>query len=573
MKFKQAVLSMLLTLFTTGSIAAVNVSVFPDMPNIAESFRIIFTADEKISGDPDFAPLDNLFEVLGQNQSTQVQWVNGKHSATTRWELEVIAKKAGDLVIPSIKFGASASQATSITVVASGNGGTTMNDDLLLEIAIDDEAPYVQQQVLLTIRLLRRISLSDAKLTEPATSGDVIIKPLSKDRTYQDERNGKRYEVFERRFALFPQASGRLEIEPFTVTTQVSRGSRSLFDPFRSSTTTRRVRSNALLLDVKPIPASFTGDTWLPATKLSLREEWDPDNDTITNGEPATRTLYLSSDGLTAGQLPDFSPLNIESTTVYPDQVQTQERESENGFTAIKQQKFALITKFTDPGATPGIAIPPIELPWWNIETDQMEIARVSGRTLNVRVPAGETPQGPASLAEAVLETEASTPLDLTPAAESAAKTMWRPLALSLLAGWVLTLLIWFWHTRKHATAPNTTVIQADKNPKLSKLERDLNRAARSDDPYTARQVLLAWGKIAYRENNLLSLGQLARLVVDNALAAEIRRLDAHFYSQSGTNWFGKDLMNAFKNNAIDANSENTSDGQAEELDSLFKLA
>ena len=70
-----------------------------------------------------------------------------------------------------------------------------------------------------------------------------------------------------------------------------------------------------------------------------------------------------------------------------------------------------------------------------------------------------------------------------------------------------------------------------------------------------------------------MSLGQLARLVVDNALATEIRRLDAHFYSQSGTKWLGKDLMNAFKNNAIASDSDDATDGQAEELDSLFKLA
>ena len=567
-------LAFLLTLAAANSIAAVGVAVFPDTPNIAESFRIIFTADEKINGEPDFSPLEPLFDILGQNQSTQVQWINGKHSATTRWELEVIAKKPGDLVIPAIDFGSSSSHALSISVIASGASGTSTNDDLLLEISIDDDRPYVQQQTILTVRLLRRISLADAKLTEPATSGDVIIKPLSKDRTYQDERNGKRYEVFERRFALYPQASGRLAIEPFTVTTQVTRGSRSLFDPFRSSTTTRRVRSNALTLEVEAIPRNFSGDNWLPARKLDLREEWEPENNIITNGEPITRTLYLWSDGLTAGQLPDFPTLDIDSTTVYPDQVQTREQENEAGFSAIKQQKFALITKFDNADSDPNITIPAIEIPWWNIETDTMEVARLPARKLSVNVNAAAATSPEAiTPAERVSDNDLESSGESTIVLEEPRDGIWRGVAIAAILGWLATAVLAWRFVRNHGlNAKRSRVTSSEaENPKLARLEKDVSHAARANDPYAARQSLLAWGRAAHAQE-IRSLGHLARLVAPE-LATEIRRLDAHFYAQGDASWLGSELLNAFKNNKISDKSKAVSGRKPDGLESLFKLA
>lgn len=562
----------LLCVSSFSSFGAVTVSVFPDKPNIAESFRLVFVADEKINGEPDFSPLDDLFEVLGRNQSTQVQWINGKHSATTKWELEVIAKKPGDLVIPAIEFGSSSSQPTSITVVASGAGGTTDNDDLLLEITVDDEAPYVQQQVILTVRLLRRISLSDAKMTEPATSGDVIIKPLNKDRTYQDQRNGKRYEVFERRFALFPQASGALEISPITVTTQVARGSRSLFDPFRPSTSTRRVRSNALALEVRPIPSEFTGATWLPARQLKLREEWEPGSGVLNNGEPATRTLYLTATGLSAGQLPDFPALEIPNVTVYPDQVQSREQDSGDAFTSLKQQKFAIITKFDAAASAAEIQFPAIEIPWWNIETDQMEVARLASRRLKVDI--SNPPQEAVADTSPAIELQADEQSELQTlpvGASSEDAGFWKPVAILALCGWFITAGLWFWKFRpaRHVKRGENT---PEQNPKLSRLEKNVLHAARSNDPYASRQSLIAWGRFVFGAEDILSLGRVASLASEE-LATELRQLDAHFYAQSSALWHGENLIKAFKNNKITTEHRAGAKPPKEALTSLFKLA
>ena len=566
------VLLTLLVSVTVVNAANVNVSVYPDPPNVEESFRLVFSTAEKLDGEPDFSPLEGIFEIVGRNQNTQVQWVNGKHSATTRWELEVIALKAGDLVIPAIKFGTSSSSPTSLTVEASGTTGMIASDDLLLEIDVDDATPYVQQQVILTIRLLRRITIADAKLTEPATSGDVIMKTLSKDRTYQDDRNGKQYEVFERRFVLYPQASGKLDIASFTVTAQVPRGSRSLFDPFRSSTTTRRVRSNAIQLDVQPVPAEFTGKVWLPAKKLRLREEWEPQDHLVLNGEPATRTLFLWSEGLTAGQLPDFPLLDVASTTVYPDQVQTREQEVADGYTAIKQQKFAIITKFPDPQSDAKIDMPAIEIPWWNLETDQMEVASLPAKSLQVTFDESQNSQAPPVTAAPIAQ-DIDTPargeseIILT----STNPGIWKVWAILASLGWLITAIVFgviFRGRMRHT--PSKRAKETSVNPKMSRLEKDVAHAASSNDPYSTRQALLLWGQHALPDANILSLGQLADRV-NTTLGNDIRLLNDYFYARTESKWDGESLKISFKNNTLQPPST-TPDTPPGELAPLFRL-
>ena len=551
--------------------ADVMVTVQPDPPSLEESFRIVFSADEALDGEPNFEPLKGLFEILGQNQSTQVQWVNGAHSKTTSWDLEVVALNSGDVVIPAISFGDDASAPTRVTILSPNSGMTSPKSDLLLEIDVDDNTPYVQQQVLLTVRLLRRLTLADAKLSEPETSSDVIVKVLSKDRTYQDDRLGKRYEVFERRFAIFPQSSGSMRIAPFTVTAQIPRSSRSLFDPFRSSTTTRRISSNEITLAVKPVPAEFTGTTWLPARKLSLREEWEPNGSSIKSGEPLTRTLFLWSEGLTAGQLPDFPTIDFGAANIYPDQIQSNEQETADGFSALKQQKFAIIANASDL-----IEVPEIAIPWWNVETDQMEIARTTARTISVAASQLQANTANEPTPESLIDSSPGTASEFTNAPAINEPSLdnsvgnWRALAVLAFVGWFLTALAWGLVVSRKRTRTARPATVPSLNVGISRLEKEVARAADANDPFTCRKALLDWGRSVFEGEQLLSLGALEKRV-PNALASEIKKLDAHLYAQNNMSWTGENLKIAFVNNKI-ATPSVVKQADNENLESLFKL-
>lgn len=451
----------------------------------------------------------------------------------------------GQLTIPSVAFGDDQSAVTQIEIAPNARPSTPVDDDnILLEILVDNESPYVQQQFILTARLLRTIELNDAKMTDPSTDVDAIIKRLGKDVTFHMTRDGKRYEVFERRYSIFPQTSGELRIAPMTLTTQVVNSSRGFFDSFRQTVKTRRIESNALILAVKPIPESYTGDTWLPAKHLRLRDNWIPDTTETTVGEPLTRTVVLWAEGLNAGQLPELVidfPRGIKS---YPDQPQTSEQQTDSGFSAVREQNYAII-----PNVNGLLDFPEIRVTWWNTDTDQMEIARLDKRQFNVAgsiessVPSATlSPQLSAIALDDVAFSDAQ-------ATDSAIQPQnhrtYFILMMIFLAGWLGTGLAWWTFTRRRG---GDVMPPSDADTTASTVARariDVLGACKANDPQATKSALLRWGRAALKKPNLNTLGEIAKLVGE-PLNKEIRLLDETIYGNKRENWDQFSLQESF---------------------------
>ena len=524
--------------------AEITVSVQPQNPVANESFQILFNSDSSVDEEPDFSVLEAIVDILGRNRQTSIQWINGRNSHTTTWALEVIVRTPGRLVIPEIAFGSDRSNSTIIEIHPRGGSTSAVVDTgLLLEIEVDNKTPYVQQQIILTARLLRRVELNDANLTDPSADADVIIKRLGKDSTTQTTRNNKRYEMFERRFAIFPQTSGPVTLNPLTLTTQIVHSTRSLFDPFRQTVKTRRIESNQIELQVKPIPPSFTGDTWLPAKRLGLRDDWDPDDDTLTAGEPLTRTVFLWADGLNSGQLPELPIPLPEGLKIYPDQPQTSEQETDTGFSAIRQQKFAII-----PSMANKIVFPEVSVTWWNTETDRMEVAHLNERPFTVKESTVAEPEH-SELADGAASSITST-ANIDPVGAGIAeltgvnRNIWFILACVCLLGWIATILAWW--LRSRARSPTVSVTNETPAPAFSRARRDVLGACKANDPAGTKTALIAWGRVAFDQPQLMTLGEVAELVAE-PLDAEIRQLDGYLYGRNRTTWDQFALREAFE--------------------------
>ncbi len=538
--------ALLLAVAVMAPAAATDVSVSIEPPELVanESFRIIFRADGPVDAEPDFSELEALVDVLGRNRQTSIQWINGRNSRTTTWVLDVLARAPGPLTIPAIAFGSDRSAARTVEVLASRSGsgsGATDDPGLLLEIEVDTSTPYVQQEVVLTARLLRRVELSDANMTDPGTDADAIIKRLGNDSTYQTQRDQKRYEVFERRYSIFPQTSGPMTIEPMVLTTQLVPATRSLFDPFRRPVQTRRIESNAITLEVKPIPPDYRGDTWLPARRLSLRDDWEPAGDTIEAGEPLTRTVFLWADGLNAGQLPEVPIKLPDGLKSYPDQAQTSEQQAENGYTAIRQQKYAII-----PANGGEIVFPEITVAWWNTETDRMELARIAERRFRVNAPPA-TSTSPAPAAPTTPDTVAPLSPPAATITAAAPDQSMRFIALGCLLGWMATAAAWWWQSRR-AVPSEPSVAGTAQTESLAKARRDVLGACKANDARGTKQALLQWARVAF-DDPPRTLGALADRTA-TPLDQEIRALDMTLYGAGGATWDAFALREAFEHSA-----------------------
>ena len=520
----------------------VSLRVEPDPPQANESFQLTFETAGAVDQDPDFSALEADFQVLGRNQQTAIELINGRHTRRTAWTLTVLPKHASPLVIPAISFG-NLKSAPRQVALANGAGGTSATDDgLFLEVEVSPHNPYVQQEVLYTIRLWRRYEISNASLSEPRFSSDVLVKPLDEDRHYESTRDGKRFEVVERRFVLYPQTSGKLNIQPAEVTAQVVKRGFSLFDTFAQAMATKRVVSDALVLEVKPVPASFPGQHWLPARKLRLQDEWQPATREAQVGEPISRTITLWAEGITAGQLPPVTVTAPRDWKIYPERPQTNDQQQDASFSGALAQKMALIANQSGE-----LELPPVEVPWWNTTTDQLEYARTPSIRLTA-LPAADTAPPPAesSVTAAIVSSNPAPAPDvpspaLTVPVDFPAQSLWRWIAMLALAGWLGSVLLWWRHA---ARIPNPDPIYPASPTPIG--ARAIEAACRSGEPREIREALLAWAASQWPHSPPRTLGQIAAQV-DEPLRSALLALDAQLYGNTQARIDGAALALAWR--------------------------
>jgi hypothetical protein len=302
----------------TATAANITVTSSRNPVSLDDSFHLIYEANSGVDEDPDFSPIYKYFEILSSSQSTNMRSVNGSWDLKKTWNLTVIAKNIGQFTIPPIKFGTDISPAIRIKIVNStsqntplsnkgSSGQATVPAKIFLETSVDKTSGWVQAQLVYSVRLLRTVTIAGASISELTTSDpDAIIQQISED-NYQTTRNGIRYEVFERRYTIFPQKSGALKINPVIFDGRVNATqARSIFDQFRMTGQRKRLRSKGININIKPAPDAINLQDWLPAREIRLVEEWSDDIQNLKAGEPVTRTIMIAADGLTGVQLPDL---------------------------------------------------------------------------------------------------------------------------------------------------------------------------------------------------------------------------------------------------------------------------
>ncbi len=547
---------LLVCVFTRPLLAAdISVSVDRNPVNLQESFQITFTANEQPNAEPDFAPLDKDFEILNQSQQQSVQINNWKKTNSIQWILTVMAKHAGNLVIPAINFGQDNSQYTSILVNEAQDTGM-VNEDLFLQVEVDTPKPYIQEQVIYTLKLFRKVNISQASLTEPELQ-DAMVEKLGEDKNYNTRFQGENYVVTERKYAIFPQKSGTLTIAPLRLTAGIiilgQRQTNSFFN--RQRTRNKRVVSAAITLDVQPKPAN-AGVDWLPAKQVFLQEEWTDNLEEMVVGQPFTRTITLQVEGATVGGLSELYKDNMPPhLKAYPDQPVLEEKATDSGMLALRQEKVALI-----PSRAGSFTLPAIEIPWWNTRTQKMEVARIAERTITAIAATGATTVleptpplvSPAQAAAGGKGTQKTLPIQQQ-------STLWFWLTLFFALAWLVTLA-YFLSRKLGKTKKQPVTVE-----KKSTAKKMLQKACADNDPILAKDALLQWGRDQFKQSSLTKIAEQSGPL----LQAEILVLNTILYSDKTQAWQGAELWAAFQNNqSVDVVKKDLADP----LPPLFKI-
>jgi len=534
--------------------SAAEVKAVPDRDQLSldESLHLELRVDGSADGDPDLSPLDKDWEVVSRSQSSQIQIINGSFSRSLVYSLTLMPRHEGDLTIPGICFGADCSEPLSIRVSDSGQSSAgTDTSEVLLEAEATPYQVYTQQQLLFKVRLLHRIDLMQGSLSEPQPSGvDAVVQKLGDDRKYETRSGGRLYQVIERTYAIFPQAAGTLQIPPLRFDGQVGRGI-SPFDPFGGRGELIRKRTQTIPIKVLPPPTELGGRVWLPAKALTLNDDWQGPTRQLTVGEPATRTLTLSAEGLQGAQLPELRfdvPADFKS---YPDQPSRKDDVGTTGITGTLQQKIALVP--TRPGH---YQLPAVDLDWWDVGARQWRKAHLDPVTIDVSPATGGSTVTPPSTLPPVPEagpaTTAPAPEPSTPAVAPPSEPVpavvnpgfWPWLSLALGLGWLATLVVMLWQKVKRGQGSTET---SDESPLLREknARQAVKQAARANDPGAARQALAAWCKTLWPEAGAAGLERLAQ--ADPLFKEELARLNRVLYSSNQESWEGQGLLDAVR--------------------------
>ena len=266
---------LLLTFFISGMLSAqvaFNAKVSKKQLGINERLRVDFTMNT--DGD-DFEPpsFENFTVVGGPSQSINNSWVNGVRSFSKSYSYFLAPKKRGEFTIgqATIEIDGEIYKTLpiKITITAAIDKPKDPNDpdyiaseNIHLVAEISNGNPYLNEAITVVYKLYvaQNTGVRNWREIDNPRYGDfwsqnIDIKGINniQNGTYKGE--DYRYVIL-RKTVLYPQKTGKLNIEPLSldVTVEVPSQRRDVFGRSFMSTVNRTVASSNRTINVKPLP-------------------------------------------------------------------------------------------------------------------------------------------------------------------------------------------------------------------------------------------------------------------------------------------------------------------------------
>lgn len=252
--------------------------------------------------------------------------------------------------------------------------------DLWLEAVVEPGPLWVQAQATYRLRFYHAVDVRDLRMTGPdARLADV--RPLGGERVYEALREGRRYRVHERSYAVFPLGSGPLALSGAQVSGRVAAlGARSA-----DGRQALQLVAAPQTLRVLPVPAAAGAAPWLPARTLSLSENWSSPAREIRVGQVLRRSIRIEAAGVDAGQIPPLGVL-VPGMQVQADTPRLENRLEGGVNVGVREQVFQLVALRA--GAQ---VLPELQLPWWNLNEGALALARLPAQRWQVEARADVT--------------------------------------------------------------------------------------------------------------------------------------------------------------------------------------
>ncbi|MCB0166197.1 MAG: BatD family protein [Anaerolineae bacterium] len=349
---------------------------------------------------PILPPLDGL-SVIDLNIATNVSLVRGEIQTEVVYTYQLQPRRTGTLTIPpipvkfndedvvetaSISFevtqGAPPAPSPNHAVLPSiiAPPADLIDQDFYVEAVVDQQSPYLGQQLIYTFRLYQAIRLyRQPQIEMPIFSRfETLGMPVQE---YNLDVGDRTYLISEIRTALFPKSTGIINI-----------GAAQLIFPGSFFEEAVELYTQPLQLNVKPLPDNappeFTG-----AVGQFNMEAWFSPQVAVIN-QPSTFSVAISGVG-NVNTLPDPIWPSLHQWRTY-DSLKSQSMDMKNG----QLQGTRVYERLIVSDKIGDLTIPPAKLVYFDPAAE--EYRTVSTKSLKVRVIAPPTPDAASATATAV---------------------------------------------------------------------------------------------------------------------------------------------------------------------------
>ncbi|MCY4044066.1 MAG: BatD family protein [Cellvibrionales bacterium] len=481
--------------------------------------------------------LKQHFSIENLGRSSETSCVNFKCSSSYKTTLLLSPKGVGLLTIPALSISTGASKPLQIKVSEPNNDPDAGDlQDVFIELSLDKKEAYIDEQILLTLKINSAIQLTNVQLS-PIEVDNLNVKELNKD-TYQRNLGGVPYTTYEITYALFAKASGQLSIPPVRATGLIPDGRTAGFGSFFNSGKRINIRSNSVSFKVLPIPQQAQ-DEWLPAQSVIIKDKWLSDLNQAKVGESITGEITLSALGLSSEQLPSLHIKESPNYKLYLEKPELDNHQNENGIIGIRKEKFAIV-----PNKAGTIVFPTIEIQWWDIATQSFKTAELPAKNINIK-PNAEIPP-----VEPTLQPLSAIPEETPPAASTidnnpvVTPSPYQPLFYlsAFINAGLLLLCLWLFTRKKTPVSQKPTA----NNQSSSHWQDTLSSACKKQNPKAIKQALIAAIKASTGKKDIASLSDIQRLYPDTETRHILQQLEKADYEQQSILLDSNQLINIF---------------------------
>lgn len=329
MRNKILILLFLMVPLLSGAQVQFDAKVSKKKLGVNERLRVDFTMNQ--DGDNFNPPSFSNFTVVGgPNQAISNSWINGKKSYSKTYSYFLAPKQRGKFTIgqAEITIEGNVYKTTPVEVEVTAavdqptdgdNSEYVASENLHLVAEISNANPYLNEAITVVYKLYvsPRINVTDWRQIDNPKFSDFWSQNIDMQRlqvengTYEGEPY--RYVVL-RKTVLYPQKTGKLDIEPLTlsVSVEVPGNRRDIFGNRFYETVDKTVAAGNRTINVKPLPQEGKPEGFTGAVGENLRLKVTTDKKELRATESLEAKVEVSGRGNL--KLFDLPPLTVPAS-------------------------------------------------------------------------------------------------------------------------------------------------------------------------------------------------------------------------------------------------------------------